>query len=148
MTRRLLLISALLGVAAVGCGGDDDSGPALVADDGPRSTYTVTVAADDKGTDSMSWTLTCEPAGGTHPDAEAACAALAKAKDPFAPVAADAVCTEIYGGPAVATIAGTRDGTTVEARYTRTNGCEIARWDALGPVLPGPVPGQPGAEPS
>jgi hypothetical protein len=44
-------------------------------------------------------------------------------------------CTEIYGGPDVATITGSVDGEPVDATVTRSNGCEIARWDALEPVL-------------
>lgn len=78
----------------------------------------------------VTYTLTCNPAGGDHPDPEAACEALAELDDPFAPVRSDAVCTEIYGGPQTATVAGTWNGDPVIANFSRTNGCEIARWDA------------------
>lgn len=107
------------------------------------TTLTVTVAASRDAPDRRSWTLTCDPAGGSHPEPAAACAALARARDPFAPVPRDRICTEIYGGPAVATLRGTYRGQPVDATYTRTDGCEISRWENLGPVLPGPVPGQP-----
>jgi hypothetical protein len=40
-------------------------------------------------------------------------------------------CTQIYGGDQVATIEG--DGT--RAMFNRSDGCQIARWDALAPVL-------------
>ncbi|HVE99548.1 MAG TPA: SSI family serine proteinase inhibitor [Mycobacteriales bacterium] len=142
--RRLLTAIAGLTAVAAGCSDDGDRTASLEpADDGPRDRFTITMSADDKGTGKQSWTLTCEPAGGTHPDPPAACAALAGATDPFGPVPRDVACTEIYGGPAVATITGTADGKAVDATYSRTNGCEISRWDALGPVLPGPPPGQP-----
>jgi hypothetical protein len=40
-------------------------------------------------------------------------------------------CTQIYGGDQLATITGAG----VQASFSRANGCEIARWDALRPVL-------------
>ena len=39
------------------------------------------------------------------------------------------MCTEIYGGPQTATVTGTFRGEPVSAEFSRTNGCEIARWD-------------------
>jgi hypothetical protein len=44
-------------------------------------------------------------------------------------------CTQVYGGPERATIVGTWNGRPVNASYKRTDGCEIARWRKLGPVL-------------
>jgi hypothetical protein len=75
--------------------------------------------------------LTCDPDGGSHPDPAQACDALLGNEDTLAPVSGDVACTEIYGGPQEATVVG-RD---VNASFSRTNGCEIARWDALRPVL-------------
>jgi hypothetical protein len=34
-----------------------------------------------------------------------------------------------YGGAELATVTGTIDGTRVDARFSRVNGCEIARYD-------------------
>ena len=49
----------------------------------------------------------------------------------FAP-AGDVACTEIYGGPGKATITGALvDGATVNGTFTRSNGCEIGRWDRM-----------------
>lgn len=124
-----LAIAALLLAA---CGTEDES---LVTGSGSGDTYTVTLAADDTSPPTT-WRLECEPAGGDHPDAAAACAAIKAAANPFEPVPADMACTEIYGGPGVATVSGVRQGKRVEARYTRTNGCEISRWDAIGAVIP------------
>ncbi|WP_049580702.1 SSI family serine proteinase inhibitor [Streptomyces sp. SBT349] len=95
----------------------------------------ITVA--DSGTSADgTYELTCRPAGGEHPDPAAACAALERQAEPFAAVAADAMCTYVYGGSATATIKGVWDGKAVDARFDRTDGCEIARWDALVPALP------------
>lgn len=85
------------------------------------------------------WTVTCDPVGGTHPDAEAVCALLeAEGVALFEPVPGDAMCTEIYGGPEVATVTGTVAGERVDATFTRTNGCEIDRWDAAAVLIGGP----------
>lgn len=46
------------------------------------------------------------------------------------------MCTMQYGGPATARVTGTWAGRPVDATYERGNGCEIARWDAMVPVLP------------
>jgi hypothetical protein len=47
----------------------------------------------------------------------------------LAPVPRLTACTEIYGGPATARVRGTLRGRPVDARFDRTNGCEIERWD-------------------
>ncbi|MGW0855684.1 SSI family serine proteinase inhibitor [Streptomyces sp. NPDC002690] len=96
-----------------------------------------------------SYELTCAPAAGTrsgtrgggdHPDAQAACDRLAQAEeageDLFRPVDKNAMCTQMYGGPATARITGTWRGRPVDTTVNRKNGCEIARWNALSPLLP------------
>ena len=75
------------------------------------------------------WRLHCDLAGGTHPAPEKACEQLFAMADPFAPTPGDAVCTQIDGGPAMAEVEGLYRGETVDAKFTRTDGCEIARWD-------------------
>ena len=52
------------------------------------------------------------------------------------PVGKGRICTQIYGGPQTATITGTWRGKAVTAHLSRTNGCEIARWQALDGLLP------------
>lgn len=49
------------------------------------------------------------------------------------------MCAEVYGGPSVATVVGTVDGTQVDAVVDRTDACGIARWDALAALLPEPA---------
>jgi len=85
---------------------------------------------------SQRWTLRCGPTGGTLPARVAACRRLYALTNPFRRVPEDAVCTQIYGGPQVARIVGTYRGRRVWTQFQRRNGCEIARWDRLRPLLP------------
>jgi hypothetical protein len=48
---------------------------------------------------------------------------------------ADRACTEIYGGGEVADITGTLDGSPVSTTVNRADGCGIADWDLLRPIL-------------
>jgi hypothetical protein len=113
-------------VVLAACGNAAD-----VGDSTPR--YDVTIIYWPQGPDreSREATLQCFPHGGTHPDPDGACAALAENEDALEPVGGDVACTEIYGGNQVATITGTG----LHASFSRQNGCEIARWDALRAVL-------------
>jgi Subtilisin inhibitor-like len=92
------------------------------------------------GTEPESWTLTCVGfVEGSHPDAEAACEHLKALDDPFAPLPADVACTEQFGGPQTARVLGRWNGQPVDLELSRTDGCRISQWDALGPLLPGPA---------
>ena len=48
---------------------------------------------------------------------------------------ADLLCIEIYGGPEVAKITGTIDTQRVATTLDRTNGCGVAHWKTLAPLL-------------
>ena len=120
--------AALLMVAVLtGCGSNAENG---AGGETPRYDITVIYWPEGPDGDSFEATLQCFPHGGTHPDPDGACAALDENEDALQPVSGDVACTEIYGGDQVATITG-----SVEASFSRANGCEIARWDALEPVL-------------
>ncbi|MBB2924773.1 SSI family serine proteinase inhibitor [Cellulomonas cellasea] len=97
----------------------------------------LTVTLDETGTGAVrTMTLTCDPVGGDHPDPAAACAALAAAgPGAFDLPPGDLMCTQLFGGPQVALVEGTVAGVPVSARFSRTDGCEIGRWDALAPLL-------------
>jgi hypothetical protein len=80
------------------------------------------------------------PAGPAHRHrvkcpGERACRKLSRER--LAPVAPNVACTQIYGGPATARVRGTLDGKPVDARFDRTNGCEIARWERNATLLRG-----------
>src|SRR4051812_9350395 len=42
----------------------------------------------------------------------------------FAPTPKDVACSMIYGGPETATVKGTLRGKPVDARFSRTDGCQ------------------------
>jgi hypothetical protein len=109
-----------------GCGSDGAGSSAE-----PR--YDVTIVFWPEGADgeSRQATLRCDPDGGTHSDPNGACDTLLENEDALEPVSDDVACTQIYGGDQRATITGAG----VQASFSRANGCEIARWDALAPVL-------------
>jgi hypothetical protein len=118
--------------ATSGGGSDGSPGP---AGGGPAGTeLTISVSADE-GAAPMTYALTCDPPGGDHPNPQAACETLGSLEAPFALAPAGALCTQVYGGPQTATVTGTLDGEEVTAMFSRTDGCEIARWDSLVDVL-------------
>lgn len=93
---------------------------------------TITVQPQGPSGPEHTWTLRCGPAGGTLPQAAAACRKLAALEAPFAPTPSDAVCTQIYGGPQEAIVRGTFNGRRIWVRLTRRDGCAIKRWDRVG----------------
>ena len=120
---RAAAVALLL--ALTGCG-SDASAPAK-----PRYDVTITYWPQGRGGEARSATLTCDPDGGSHPDPGQACDALLRHEDALDPVPGNVACAQVYGGPQLATISGPG----VHALFSRTNGCEIARWEALAPVL-------------
>jgi hypothetical protein len=108
----------------------------------PTSSLTISVLAA-QGSTPKHWTLTCDPAGGTHPSPQTACRALAQAKSPFTPVPRGVMCPMIASGPQTATITGTWEGKHVSASYSRDNGCQTARWNSLEKILGHFNPGGP-----
>lgn len=124
------------GCGNIGAGGDVTTGPAPGRGATAGGTTELTlVVRDAPGRAGRTYTLLCDPAGGDHPDPAAACRSLSELKDPLAPVPADAMCTQIFGGPQTATVTGTFRGEPVNAEFSRTDGCEIARWDKHAALL-------------
>lgn len=78
-------------------------------------------------------------AASTVPDPAAALAALEQSGEKiFFPASAPPQnCTQQYGGPEVATVTGTFKGRDVNAAFSRTDGCQISRWQALAPLFGG-----------
>jgi hypothetical protein len=121
-------VVVLVGLALLaGCGDEDGAeAPAPFAD------LRVTVDRDgDGGAGAKTVTVRCGPASDSRE-----CAALADMKaSAFRPTPGNVACTQQYGGPQVATVEGTLHGKRVDARFSRTNGCEIARWNKASKVL-------------
>ena len=151
--RRLLPLFVLAAVLVlVGCGADDDGGPA--APGTPDATGSdpaaggISQAENDlqievdpgDGSAPLTWTLTCVGfVEGSHPQAQAACDHLAGLERPFAPLPADVVCSQEYGGPETAHVVGRWGGEPVELDLSRVDGCRIAQWNSLVPVVPAPA---------
>jgi len=114
----LLVITAAGGVYALTRGGDDKI---------PANSIVVEVRSDEHATPTVR-NIDCDDAGMAN-----ICQALTPAL--LAPVPPDQACTMIYGGPETATIIGTLRGSAVEAEFSRTNGCEISRWNQLAKAL-------------
>jgi Subtilisin inhibitor-like len=123
----------LLLLTAVGCGaGDDEAGDATATGTSVEVTFWPEGRA---GRELPRVVLECEPAGGSHPRPDEACAALFAEEDALQPVPDDVACTQIYGGAEEGRIAGTLRGAAIDSLFSRNNGCEIDRWDRLAPVL-------------
>ncbi|MFF6999554.1 SSI family serine proteinase inhibitor [Streptomyces sp. NPDC008313] len=117
--------------------------PPPVRDEDAGDRLTVTVDGAGDGRDGT-YVLRCHPRSGDHPRVHEACDRLDESttwgKDPFAPVPPETLCTMQYGGPATAHVTGTWAGRPVDARFDRGDGCQMARWDALVPLLPSTRP--------
>jgi hypothetical protein len=124
---RVVLVVAVLALLA-GCGGDDEqsASPPALAD------LTVTVDPDGKGAkEAKTATVQCASA-----DDSDVCKAVDGMKpEVFAPVPGETACTQQYGGPETATVKGTLHGETIDAKFSRVNGCEISRWQQAAPLL-------------
>ncbi len=131
-----LLPATLCVITAAACGSATSTSPASTPSasaPAAKVSLTVTVKASPGATPKR-WTLRCDPAGGTHPDAQAACRQLLAAKNPFAPIPRGIMCPMIAAGPQRATISGIFFGQHVASNFSRT-GCEAARWSELGDVF-------------
>jgi Subtilisin inhibitor-like len=125
---RASLVAVLLAVTAA-----TTASAATTATTALRVTYWEDVA---KPSDSITWTLRCNPARGSLPRPARACARLAAGGARlFARLPRNIVCTEIYGGPQRARVVGTVNGRRIFATFARSNGCEIDRWQRISPWL-------------
>jgi predicted small secreted protein len=146
-----LLLAGCAAVSSAGSGGSGLSGGSGGSGGSPSSpggastggtmkgtALTVTIEAQP-GAPAKTWTLSCDPPTGSHPQAAAACAQLAaysaKQGDPFAETPKGVMCSMIYGGDQKATVTGTYQGSHVSTRFARTDGCEVARWERVSALL-------------
>ena len=141
--------NALQGILPAPVGVEVPTGDAAVDPAGriaPADTTVIVSAGVQGDPEQQLVRLTCgedgtvEGTGYLADTAAEACAVLADeaTQAAFAPVADDAICTAQYGGDDVATVTVQRDDTVTVAELNRSNGCEIARWDALQTLLPAP----------
>jgi hypothetical protein len=117
----------LVGLALVAGCGEDDEAEAPASSSPQLAELTVTV--DDGAKKSTE--VRCDAPGDSK-----GCGAVADIKPKtFQPVPGNVACTQQYGGPETATVKGTLRGEAVDAKFSRVNGCEIARWDAAKELL-------------
>jgi hypothetical protein len=124
-TAALVVAAALLATV----------GPPAAA--GPQRSRLIITVDSGPGL-SQTWTLRCDPVGGSHPRRGKACAFLEGLARPFAPLPPDLACTMVYGGPERARVTGHWHGRLVDVSFARTNGCEIARWQQYQVLLTPP----------
>jgi subtilisin inhibitor-like len=125
---RASLVAVLLAVTAA-----TTASAATTATTALRVTYWEDVA---EPSESITWTLRCNPARGSLPRPARACSRVAAGGARlFARLPRNIVCTEIYGGPQRARVVGTVNGRRIFATFARSNGCEIDRWQRISPWL-------------
>jgi Subtilisin inhibitor-like len=151
-----LLLPALLSLVGVAaCGSAAPAGSAAApsssrshAAQAAKVSLTVVVKTAP-GAKPQRWTLTCDPVGGTHPNAQAACRQLLAAKNPFAPIPRGIMCPMIPAGPQTGTaqVSGTYFGKPVSGSFSQHSPCAATRWAELGVLFgsshPQPVSGAP-----
>ena len=102
-----------------------------------RTTCRSSVDAGD-GAELESWSLTCAGKGDRLPSGRRGglrppgWAWTTRSR----PLPDDVACTEQYGGPQTAHVAGRWGGEPVDIELSRVDGCRISQWDALVPVVP------------
>jgi hypothetical protein len=96
----------------------------------------LTILLDDGFGVRAYWTLTCDPVGGSHPQARTACGVLGANGAKALPAGTRDDCAVEYGGPQKARVTGTWRGRPVDSQFTLENGCEITRWTAMSGFLP------------
>lgn len=126
-----MLLLCMLLTAAAGCGSEEE--PASPPQTAALAELIVSVDADGARGAQKPGELRVRC---TSPQDGAACAAAAELRpEDLEPSPPDVACTDIFGGAQTARIAGMLRGDPVSARFSRSDGCEIRRWDAVAPLL-------------
>jgi hypothetical protein len=133
MHRHALALLAAAALAFAACGSDDEpTTPATGGGSDELASLVVTIDPDgEEAQSAKSMELNCKAP--TDSDACGAAAGISAAD--LASTPNDVACTQQFGGPETATIKGTLRGEPVEASFARSDGCEIARWDKVKPLL-------------
>ena len=129
--RRILLTVVCASVLAAGCGGNDEQ-PASVPAQPVLANLNVSVDPDGTGGEkARTVAVKC-----TEPEDSKLCGAVARlTAEDFARTGGQMACTQQFGGPEIATVTGTFRGETINARFSRENGCEISRWQKVAELL-------------
>ena len=130
--------AVVVAVAVAGCG---DQRPVAVRGGGPATSLRVEVLPAPGATPRRA-TLTCDGSPTATcfiADSRAACDLVtvddkARARLVAGPPAHQ-VCTQLYGGPQRAQVTGRVMGRPVDVTVTRADGCGVADWSLLQPLL-------------
>ena len=132
MHRLAPVLLAAAALFAAACGSDEPTTPATGGGSDELANFVVTVDADgESGEAPKELQVTCK----APTDSDVCGAAAGMAPADLAEPKDDVACTQIFGGPETATIKGTLRGEPVDASFSRSDGCEIARWDKVKPLL-------------
>lgn len=148
MKVALLAATALLVAGCMGNGNSKSSGgtttPTTTTSGPPQTFLTVVIWPRGKKHRSTVYRLACrggeKAPGQTRPipnKASSCRRVLRLGAEGFAASPSNVSCTQVYGGPAIAEVTGLLEGRLLKASFTRTDGCEIARWNRVRFLLPG-----------
>lgn len=143
LTLPLVVVALAL---SAGCENDDGITDSSTTKDAPgavtgtgafedlEASLEVTYTRTGKAADEVEFRVECpaeEPAAATR------CAALQADPQMFDEPEGEGevACTEQYGGPEEAHVRGTINDDEIDTTLTRTDGCEISRWNRAAPVL-------------
>jgi hypothetical protein len=127
---RLAALLLIASAALAGCGSDEPN-PSAPGDD-KLAQVVITVDDDGEGgAPTRELKLDC-----AEPTDSQACGAVAgvSAHD-LAPTPPDTACTQLFGGPETATVKGQIRGEDVDAQFSRSDGCEVERWERVAALL-------------
>lgn len=79
------------------------------------------------------YSLRCEP---NSIRVSKKCARLLKVSSPFDSIELDKICSQIFGGTEIARIKGYWRGNKVDSIFSKSNGCEIDRWNKIRFLFP------------
>jgi hypothetical protein len=144
--RRVLacgLLSAC-GVLVAACGSTAAPGSAAPSSSATTGTHSpagttaaakasLTIVTTAKGKVHR-WTLRCDPAGGTKPDAAVACAQLVAHKTILSPPAVKVMCPMIMADAPSYIVSGTWFGKAVHESIV-DGGCDISRWSQMHQIF-------------
>jgi hypothetical protein len=129
-------LAAGFGLLAAACGtaAAPRAGGGQVATN-PASKAKLQVVETEQGGQARHWSLRCDPAGGTMPDAAAACRLLATDATILHPVRATHIrCPAIMANARTFTITGTWYGAKLHA-VVADGGCDLRRWSKMAQIF-------------
>jgi Subtilisin inhibitor-like len=136
---NLLVAGAAAGILAIaGCGtattpGGGSSATSTPSPAAARVSLSFTMTGLP-GQPVQRWTLRCDPPGGTHKDPAAACAALLRMKDPFAPRPRRMICPMILASGRQIEVTGTWFGRKVH-RHILDGGCDLGLFGSVSKIF-------------